>query len=550
MKNKYFLFILITFTLLTFTACNKNNTKTELVLSENSVSMEVGETVTLDAEVKNGEGEVDWTVSDSAVISCSKGKITALSSGSSTVKASLGDVYAECVITVAEEKYSLTLNGQNNLYVGQTVGIFPVVRKGAVAVDNKTVTVSVESGSEFASYSNGKIVGVKAGVVKIKAECGELSLTAEKSVEVMDDIEINLEENFTYNVYGDTDFETKVNIDYTALMNGKNIEEGISWTSSDNEILTVSDGKITVKAIGSAVITVSYKNLSEQCSVEIKDLRDYIKIGGETDFRNIKNNMSGKYIMVNDIDFNGDIISTNDKIGSSTIPFSGILDGNGYSLKNFSTANVWSGGFFWDITGTVKNLAVYVNDFYTGNQCGVLAHRVYKTGTVENVYVYAQKIINNGNAWPSGLISAYNVGGTIKNCLVAGNWASDNINTNANYFEHIAGVQENGVYENDRSVINAPASAIITTAYATVNITVISLPEIELSVGKSISIENYQAAATSCLIEGNSAFIAGGMIIGENSGTAELILTFKGESEQAVNLNGIKLVFKIKITVK
>ena len=116
----------------------------------------------------------------------------------------------------------------------------------------------------------------------------------------------------------------------------------------------------------------------------------YTAIGGDSgnDFSAVRSNSSGNYILMGDI-----TVSSLD----TTTAFSGILDGNGYTITvNGSYNNTGSfnaGGLFADVTGTIKNLKVAVEHFSVGvgssgaHYAGIICGQLYGNGTIENVKV-------------------------------------------------------------------------------------------------------------------------------------------------------------------
>ena len=99
----------------------------------------------------------------------------------------------------------------------------------------------------------------------------------------------------------------------------------------------------------------------------------YIGIYTVSDLDAIRNNLSGRYILMNDIVFTDNSFSASGAyynngngwlaIGTQETPFTGIFDGNGYSIKNirvngtFSDTTHYSGVFGYS-TGTVNRLGV------------------------------------------------------------------------------------------------------------------------------------------------------------------------------------------------
>ena len=105
---------------------------------------------------------------------------------------------------------------------------------------------------------------------------------------------------------------------------------------------------------------------------------DFIFISTAEQLNNIRNNLSGKYILTNDIDLSGYAEWT--PIGTAASPFTGVLDGNGNTVKG---VKVVSGspnpGLIGVNNGTIKTLAV----IYASRAGGVAG---INNGTVTNCY--------------------------------------------------------------------------------------------------------------------------------------------------------------------
>jgi hypothetical protein len=126
----------------------------------------------------------------------------------------------------------------------------------------------------------------------------------------------------------------------------------------------------------------------------------YVGIYTASDLNNIRNNMSGKYILMNNIDLtpyaagNGWM-----PIGSINTPFTGTLDGNGYGISNLTlnqsggpdSYTIAIGLFAYVAGGTFKNLTVqatanYSNDTYSSLTFGTIA-AIAKRITMDNCQV-------------------------------------------------------------------------------------------------------------------------------------------------------------------
>ena len=125
--------------------------------------------------------------------------------------------------------------------------------------------------------------------------------------------------------------------------------------------------------------------------------------------------MAGKYVLTNDIDCQGQTITM---LGSSSSPFTGILDGNGYAIKNYVMSGSEYLGLFHTITGTVQNLQLESFSLSTGINSDVYG----------NIYAGSITAINSGtifNCSANGSVSARTRGAT-SNSRVGGITAQNN----------------------------------------------------------------------------------------------------------------------------
>jgi hypothetical protein len=145
--------------------------------------------------------------------------------------------------------------------------------------------------------------------------------------------------------------------------------------------------------------------------MELIEQDDALSIRSVKDLENIQNNLFGEYRLMADIDL-ADVAWT--PIGTSAAPFAGVLDGNGYTIKNLNvnmTGRDYVGLFGYN-TGTVKNLklenATVKGRNYTGSVAG------HSSGILENIAVSGSVI---GSSYVGGFVGQQS-GGTIENCAV------------------------------------------------------------------------------------------------------------------------------------
>ena len=165
-------------------------------------------------------------------------------------------------------------------------------------------------------------------------------------------------------------------------------------------------------------------------------------------FKTLLNGSSEKFVLGEDLDFQN-------AQTAGVIDFSGILDGNGYSLKNLliqydARDDGWESYLFSSNKGTIKNLGVY----YTLKANGSHSSFIYKNqGTVSNLFVKATVEGNDG--WTLGTIVNENDGGTVENCVVV----LDSASTGTAQLGSIVGVERLSIIKNCYAVTNGKISS-------------------------------------------------------------------------------------------
>ena len=140
----------------------------------------------------------------------------------------------------------------------------------------------------------------------------------------------------------------------------------------------------------------------------------YTAIYTADDLNNVRNNLSGKYILMADIDLSS--IENWEPIGNNSNAFTGTFDGNGHVIKNMTInrANTTYVGLFgYTDNATIKNMGLENVNVSGSNYTGGLAG--YGKSTIENCYVSGSI---SGSMYTGGLVG---IGGiSISNCYVTG----------------------------------------------------------------------------------------------------------------------------------
>ena len=204
----------------------------------------------------------------------------------------------------------------------------------------------------------------------------------------------------------------------------------------------------SLKGVGTAVKTDGKQQYDFSISGNGKTYEDFTYIETAEDFKNIANNLSGNYVLKNDIDFKGEVI---EPIGDSesvtgsglSMPFSGNFSGDGHKILNVTVKRELGSysGLFGANKGTIINLSVeadvsgtaYVGGICASNASGGRIADCSFSGTVNGTKSYVGGICgeNKGGIMrcvADGTVSGdSNVGGicgsnnssngNIENCL-------------------------------------------------------------------------------------------------------------------------------------
>lgn len=137
--NKFFATALAVLALVGFTACEQKNPVETLELTETSITLKVGDTHQLTANV----AVESWTSSNPAVAAVSNGLVVAVAEGTAIVSATAAGVTKTCVVLVTADATQGNGNGNGNTTAAQVKGtkIWPIILDAVTAEANATKIV-------------------------------------------------------------------------------------------------------------------------------------------------------------------------------------------------------------------------------------------------------------------------------------------------------------------------------------------------------------------------------------------------------------------------
>lgn len=280
---------------------------TGLTLNKTSHTMNKGDTLQLSAmldgiECTEEQFDVTWKSDDSSVATVQDGLVTACDAGETVITASCDGYVASCKIIVKSPLQTISIQ-----YAGETVTTeYPVVLRRADAVVADTSGFSAQEIKENVSdaalqvsfepedttddrtivwsTSNAKIAAVKAdtadpakAVVTAKA-AGEVTITAKASkagsktatckvkvIAPVYSLELKNLNAGAADTAGQTTLYAGQSVNLAAEYYPKDTtsDTQITWSSSDNSVASVKNGKVTAVSAGTAEITVQMKGCKE-----------------------------------------------------------------------------------------------------------------------------------------------------------------------------------------------------------------------------------------------------------------------------------------------
>lgn len=184
---------------------------TGITLSASTLSFDekVSQTLTATLEPSDTTDVVIWTSSDNSVATVSDGVVTPVSNGNATIRATAGNVYAECSVMVQYTDYSCTgITLSTNTLTFNEKGTQTLV--ATVTPTNTTDEIIWASDDEtIATVNNGVVTAKWNGTTIIRVTCGNYS--AECTVTVSGIEATPLDDAVLYNgyVYDATNGEMK-----------------------------------------------------------------------------------------------------------------------------------------------------------------------------------------------------------------------------------------------------------------------------------------------------------------------------------------------------
>lgn len=224
----------------------------------------------------------EWSSDNEKVATVVNGKVTGQSAGTAVITGKVGkqsvtvDVNVEVVkrVDVDKKKISLLLDKSEDVKLTAT---YP----DGSTKDVTTLAEWTSSNEKVADAIQGKITGYAAGTAKITASYGTKSVTIDVDVDLTS--KISVEKQSIFFRLADTNKTASMTLT-ASYPNSADVDvtTQAEWTSSNEKVATVYQGKITAVGAGSAAIKATYGDKSVEIAVDVDTAR-YLDIKGVED---------------------------------------------------------------------------------------------------------------------------------------------------------------------------------------------------------------------------------------------------------------------------
>ncbi|MCU6708546.1 Ig-like domain-containing protein [Paenibacillus sp. J5C_2022] len=258
-----------------------------------------------DGTVENVSGKAEWKSDNEKVADAIDGVVKAYGSGEAKITASYGTktasitVYVDATRKIELNKQELFMKANEDEQLKLT----------ATYMDGKTDDITSQakwtsSDSSIAFVSKGRITSYRSGEVTITAAYGDRQVSIDVDVEVPKRLELNKDV-----LALDIDKEETVELTATfADGTTEQIAEKAKWSSSNQNIASVSKGKVRGYKSGAATITAQYGGKSASMEVEVSlpnsltlsQERVSMQVGDTTKLKVTANFSGGKSVDVTD----------------------------------------------------------------------------------------------------------------------------------------------------------------------------------------------------------------------------------------------------------
>ena len=252
----------------------------ELRLDKASLELTVGQQELLTATVGPSyatDKTVTWLSSDVSIATVEDGLVTAVGAGEAYIYARAGELTVQCSVLVKDDSIpvtSITLNVTSvSLEEGEEFQLVATVLPENAT--DKTVTWR-STDESIATVTDGLVKGIKEGTAVIVAKAGnkDIAIVVVVRKPFIHVTSVALDKHTLEMTVGDE-------YTLTATILPENASNpAINWVSSEMDVATVEDGKVTALMAGETTITAQVEDKEDKCVITVK--KGFVPVSGVT----------------------------------------------------------------------------------------------------------------------------------------------------------------------------------------------------------------------------------------------------------------------------
>lgn len=249
------------------------NNAESLLINKASLTMEAQEEAELEVTYRSGKEldkeSIEWKSSNSDVVSVSQsGKIKAKKDGSATITAKLDGYTTTCEVTVKTELKDIRIMPTElDLEEGKRASLSVICMPSNIS-NIPEITWSSDNEDVVEVDDRGNLTAKKQGTATVTVQVGEFQKSSKITVKgeeiAVDAIHFTSQKVILY--AGETD-ELELIFD----PENTTVKSEVQWTSSDPEVVSVDNGKITANTIGETVITAEVSGKKTTCEIVVEE---------------------------------------------------------------------------------------------------------------------------------------------------------------------------------------------------------------------------------------------------------------------------------------
>ena len=258
-----------------------------ILLSKSVVVLKKGESITLKTSVMptNATEKMVWETTNNKIVTVDNGKLIAKDIGNATITVynESKTTFTKCNVTVIEDKKIdenapriILDNRAISLKIGESMTLH-----ATLSTTNSSDNLVWKSSNDNITVKNGVVTANKKGSAIITVSTKDEKVKTTCSVIINDKDELKDKkykavEKIVLSKNSITLYKGNVQILGFSILPNDADDKRIIWTSSDDTVATVEDGKVIAHKRGTAVITISNieKSVKETCEVNVIDAVD------------------------------------------------------------------------------------------------------------------------------------------------------------------------------------------------------------------------------------------------------------------------------------